>query len=132
MVNSPRATFWNVQQQSAASESQQFTNSGNIIVDKLKPTPDYLGDNKLVGRDVNLMLGLFYPDRYGIEEYEGWDLTRIGRNHRELLILLNRDGIGSASLQLYFNGASNYFRELPTEPNREIYNQIDEWNNITI
>jgi len=34
-----------VQQQSAASEQQQFTNKGDTIIERLKPSPDYLGDN---------------------------------------------------------------------------------------
>jgi hypothetical protein len=118
----------NIQQQSAASEAQQFTNKGTTIVDKLKPSADGLADNKLCGRDCNLMLGLFHPARYDIQEYKGWDLSRVGRNHRELLILLNRDGEGSASLPLYFNGSSNYFRELPKEPSREVYARIENWN----
>jgi hypothetical protein len=122
----------NVQQQSAASESQQFTNKGDTIVDKLKPSADGLADNKLCGRDCNLMLGLFYPARYGIKEYKDWDINRIGKNHREFLILLNRDGEGSASLQLYFNGASNYFRELPQKPELGIYNKIDQYKRETI
>jgi hypothetical protein len=78
------------------------------------------------------MLGLFYPARYGIKEYKDWDINRIGKNHREFLILLNRDGEGSASLQLYFNGASNYFRELPQKPELGIYNKIDQYKRETI
>ena len=121
-----------VQQQSAASEQQQFTAKGDTIIDKLKPSPDYLGDNKLVGRDVNLMLGLFWPARYGISSYEGWDLKKIGRNHREFSILLNRNGISSATIQMYFNGVCNYFTELPRVPEEKIYDKINYWNEITI
>jgi hypothetical protein len=58
-----------IQQQSAAGEAQQFTQMGDSIVEKLKPSADALGDNKLVGRDVDLMLGLFWPHRYNIDTY---------------------------------------------------------------
>lgn len=64
------------------------------------------------------MLGLFNPYKYGFTSYKsngdtGYDLSRLMDNHRELLILLNRDGISSASIDLIFNGACSYFQELP-------------------
>lgn len=107
-----------VQQQSLSSEQQQFTNSGKSIVEKLKPNSSDLGDNKLTSRDCNLMLGLFNPYRFGFSTYKakddtGYDLTRLQDNHRELLILLNRNGISSAAIDLVFNGACSYFQELP-------------------
>ena len=108
-----------VQQQALASEQQQFTNSGKSILEKLKPSPDGLANNKEVSRDVNLMIGLFNPSKFGFSTYKqsgissGYDLDRLRDNHRELLILLNRDGISNAAIDLYFNGASAYFAELP-------------------
>lgn len=107
-----------VQQQALSSEQQQFTNSGKSIVEKLKPSPDGLASNKEVSRDCNLMLGLFNPYKYDFKTYKvkddtGYDLTRLQDNHRELLILLNRDGISSAAIDLVFNGACSYFQELP-------------------
>jgi len=126
-----------VQQQAADSERQEFTKSGGTIIDKLKPSPDGLGDNKAVGRDVNLMLSLFWPARYGIQQYGGvpgnpWDLARIGHNHRELIINLNRNGISSASIDLMFLGACNYFAELPRDPSEKVYQQIEKYNRETI
>lgn len=121
-----------VQQQAADSEKQEFTKSGGTIIDKLKPSPDGLGDNKAIARDVNLMLSLFWPARYGIKEYNYWDLARIGHNHRELSINLNRNGISSASIDLMFLGACNYFAELPRDPSEKVYQQIEKYNQITI
>lgn len=120
----------NVIQQAAYSEEQQFTSSGRSIVDKLKPSADGLGDNKAVGRDCDLMWGLFWPGRYGIGEYKDWDLTRIGSNHRELSVLFNRNGEGNLTVPLYFNGACNYFKELPKQPNEDIYKTISEINKL--
>lgn len=102
-----------VQQQALAGEQQQYTSSGKSIVEKLKPDSATLATNKETSRDVNLMLGLFNPGRYGFETYKDYDLRRLKDNHRELLILLNRDGISSASIDLYFNGAASFFSELP-------------------
>lgn len=107
-------TVVGVQQQAAAQEQQQFTNSGDSVIDKLKPSQDGLGDCKLVGRDVNLMIGLFAPARYKIGRYEGYDIRRLKDHYRELLVLLNRDGSGFCSDHLLFHGAVNYFSELPS------------------
>ena len=103
-----------VQQQAAAQEQQQYTFSGDSIIEKLRPSADGLGDCKLVGRDVNLMIGLFAPVRYKIPKYEGYDITRLGDHYRELLILFNRDGSGFCSDHLLFHGAVNFFQELPS------------------
>lgn len=107
-------TVVGVQQQAMAVETQQYTNSGDSIIDKLKPSQDGLGDCKLVARDVNLMIGLFAPIRYKIGKYEGYDIKVLKDHYRELLILLNRDGSGFCSDHLLFHGAVNYFSELPS------------------
>lgn len=113
-----------VQQQAAASESQQFTNKGDTIVEKLKPSPDNLGDCKLTARDVDLMISLFWPHRYEITEYHKWDLNVIGKYHRELMINLNRHGTSNASIDLYMNGATNHFKELPKDVDEKVYQYI--------
>lgn len=96
-----------IQQQAAAQESTE-----NIKLNMLQPSASGLGDSKVIGRDCNIMLGLFAPVRYKIREYEGYDITKLRDHHRELSIILNRHGF-SVTTQLYFNGASNYFCELP-------------------
>ena len=98
----------------------------------MRPSPDGLADNKAVARDCNLMLSLFWPARYNIQEYHGWDLSRIGHNHRELSINLNRNGISSANIDLTFLGACNYFEELPREPDEKTYQKIQHYNQITV
>ena len=106
-------------------EKQEYTFSGNSIIDKLRPSADGLGDCKLVGRDVNLMIGLFAPARYKIEDYEGYDITRLGDHYRELLILFNRDGGGFCSDHLLFHGAVNFFKELPAKMTEDHYGAIE-------
>jgi hypothetical protein len=101
-----------IQQQAADQEKQQFTFKGDSIVAKLRPSPDGLADCKLTQRDVNVMLGLFAPHRYKIENYEGYDIDRLADNYREFNVMLNRNGSGFINIDLYFNGASNFFKEL--------------------
>lgn len=119
-----------VQQQAASQEQQQYTFSGNSIIDKLKPSADGLGDCKLVGRDVNLMIGLFAPARYKLETYAGYNISRLGDHYRELLILFNRDGSGFCSDHLLFHGAVNYFQELPGKPDEAFYKRVEDKFNL--
>lgn len=102
-----------VQQQSADSSRAQFNYRGDTIIDKIRPDSEGLADNKYTARDVDLMISLFYPKRYNLDDYEEIDLKRIGDNHREFMINLNRNGISNASIQLFFLGSSSYFEELP-------------------
>jgi len=123
----------NIQQQAADQEKQQFTFKGDSIVAKLRPSPDGLADCKLTQRDCNIMLGLFAPHRYKIDDYENYDIQKLGDNYRELTILLNRSGSGGLNLDLYFNGASNFFAKLPHPENMEkMYNHIKDINGKTI
>lgn len=103
-----------VQQQSASSTEQQFTNRGENILDKVKPSREGLSSNKDTAMDINLMLGIFSPYKYKESSYAGWDLTRFRDYHRELSIMLNRNGRSNITQQLFFNGACSYFQELPT------------------
>lgn len=103
----------NVQQQSAETEKKEFTNKGSSIVEKLLPSLSGLGDNKLTQRDAFVVLGLFAPDRYGINKFDGYDVDKLGDNFRSLIILKNRIGIPNIRTSLFFDGASNDFKELP-------------------
>lgn len=117
----------NIQQQSADSEKQQFTMRGDNIVDKLRPSADGLADNKLTGRDCNLMIGLFDPHRYKIENYANYDIVKMKGFYRELSIILNRDGKSNMAVDLFFDGASNYFAELPKSSERDEINRMYEY-----
>jgi len=124
MKNTWKYCVVNIQQQSAEQEKQQFNNFGGSIVSKLRPSADGLGDNKLTGRDCSLMIGLFAPHRYEIKEHNGYDLTKLRDNYRELVVLLNRDGEGFFADDLLFNGAVNYFEEAPKTIHHTEYEKI--------
>ena len=115
-----------VQQQTADSSKAQFTLRGDAILDKIKPDQEGLADNKYTARDVDLMISLFYPYRYHLKNYEDVDLTRIGEQHREFTINLNRNGISNASIQLFFLGSNSYFEELPKDLNEFDYNKYEQ------
>ncbi len=73
------------------------------------------------------MISLFNPTSYNLSEYEGLDLNKVGRWHRELYLNLNRNGLSNVQDQLFFNGACNEFIELPQRliDNGEVYKVIE-------
>lgn len=108
-----------VQQQAQAQESLE-----NKKYNKLKPSLDGLGDNKMTQRDANVILGLFSPYRHEIPDYFGYDVTFFKDNIRFLEILANREGLSNTTCPLYFDGAVNYFRELPLPTDFEGIKQV--------
>lgn len=96
-----------VQQQAAGQEGVE-----NVQANMLRPSANGLGENKTTGRDCNMMLGLFSPFRFRRAEWEGYDITRLKDSYRELSVVLNRNG-PTLMTDLYFDGATNFFMELP-------------------
>ena len=96
-----------VAQQAASQESVE-----NTKADKLRPSADGIGIAKNIQQDCDTLVGLFSPARHRKMSWEGYDISQLRDRHRELSIILNRRG-NSAVTQLYFNGAANYFKELP-------------------
>lgn len=97
-----------IQQQAAAQESIE-----NKKYNKLKPSLDGLADNKTTQRDANFIFGLFSPFRHEIPDYLNYDITFFKDNIRFLEIIGGREGGGGTICPLYFDGAVNYFKELP-------------------
>lgn len=97
-----------VQQQALAGQNLEHKKAG-----ALRPSIANLGDNKLTSRDVNVALGIFSPFKNEIPEYMGYDITKFKDNIRFLEIIIARDGGAGTICPLYFNGAVNYFKELP-------------------
>jgi hypothetical protein len=104
-------------QQSQSAEEQQFTFRGQSILAKVKPSLANLGDNKALQRNYHYVLSLFNPCRHIPDstgtEYEGYDFERLKNNFRVLSLLKNRLGRDGVELPLFFNGAVNYFKQLP-------------------
>ena len=80
--------------------------------------------NKLIARDCNLMLGVFSPFKYEMPEYMGYDITKFKDNIRFMEIILSRDGGAGTICPLYFDGAVNYFKELPRPNEKEAINSV--------
>ena len=121
-----------VQQLAADKERIEANFSRADLVQKLEPSLDGLGDNKTIARDINVALGLFAPDRYKITEHNGYDITKFRDRYRSMNIMKSRDGIANKKLPLFFNGAVDFFKELPKvdelEKMRLVYEHINQLN----
>lgn len=106
-------TVVNVQQQEQGSEKQQYTNSGKSIVTKTEPSLDALANNKEIQRDDYVIISVYSPDKFGFDEYHGYDISRMRDTFRAVKIIKNRLGTPNKYVHLLFDGATNRFVELP-------------------
>lgn len=111
---------------------QQSTETSNLEAfknNKIRPTMAGLSDCKYTGKDCTVMLGITSPYTHELPEYLGYDITKLRSNARFLEIVLNREGESNGIVGLYFDGATNYFSELPlpkdNEGIRKVYNYIE-------
>lgn len=92
----------------------------NQKLNRLKPSSDGLADCKTTTRDANLVIGLYSPFKYGIREYEGYDITKLRNNVRFMEVIEDRDyGANGQVCPLYFDGATSFFSELPRADDKE-------------
>jgi replicative DNA helicase len=111
-----------IQQQSAAQEGIE-----NMKANRLKPSLDGLADNKLTQRDADVILGLFSPYRHSIKQYPekgGYNIMKFKDQIRFMEILASREGGGNSLCPLYFDGAVNYFMELPSPDETKKIEQV--------
>lgn len=115
-----------IQQQMSSQESLEHIQSNMV-----KPSFSGLADNKTTQRDIDVAFGLYTPIRYGFKIYAGYDIGFFQDNIRFLEVIGAREGGGGKIIPLFFDGAVNYFKELPRPENIEamqnVYNYI---NNI--
>lgn len=97
-----------VQQQALAGENLEHKKNNSV-----KPSIANLADNKLTIRDCNVAIGIFSPYRYEIPKYFGYDIEYFKDNIRFIEVLVSRDGGAGDTFPLFFDGAVNYFTELP-------------------
>lgn len=93
---------------------------------KVRPTIANLGDSKYLSRDANVVLGIFSPFKFELPQYAGYDITRLRDNIRILEVLVNRHGSPGGTVGLYFDGAVNYFSELPNPSDKVALNKVYE------
>ena len=89
-----------------------------------------LSDSKYTAKDASIMLGITNPFAFEVPEYLGYDIAKLRGNARFLEVVLNRDGQSNDIAPLYFDGATNYFTELPPPKDilslQKVYSLIDK------
>lgn len=110
-------------QQQAAQETQglQARISGNVRSSKAG-----LSDSKSTGNDFTLLIGLTNPYAMEIDNYMGYDITRLKGYFRLFEIIFNRHGQSNGLYPLFFDGAVNYFQTLPRPEDYKRMNKVYE------
>lgn len=108
-----------IQQQSLEQEGLDA-----VKANRIRPSLSNLSDSKYTCRDANVVLGIFSPYRFEIPDYKGYDIRVLKDNIRFLELIINRGGSPGGIIALYFDGAVNYFRELPKANDKESLEKI--------
>ena len=121
-----------IQHQAQAQEGIE-----NFKLNKIKPSSDGLADCKTTTRDANMVIGLYSPFKYEIENYEHYDIRKFRNYIRFMEIVEDRDYGASGNIcPLFFNGASSVFSELPrydeSSKLNEIYAYINELERLKL
>lgn len=94
-------------------QSTETTNLEAYKSNKIRPTMAGLSDSKYTAKDCSVMFGITNPFAFELPEYLGYDISKLRGHARFLEIVLNREGESNDLAPLYFDGATNYFVELP-------------------
>ena len=109
-----------IQQQNVNKESNESVKLGRV-----RPDKNGLSDSSYTANDCNILLGLFSPNKFELQEYLGYDVRILKDHLRFLEVVAARDGGLGGILPLYFEGESNQFFELPLPNDPE----IEKWYN---
>lgn len=120
-------TILNVMQTAIEFDKKQFDMKGKSIIEKLEPNIAALGENKVISRDHHLIMGLFTPSRFGIADYEGYNISEMGDLFRSIIIVKSNICTPNIKLPLYFDGSASYYRELPKDLDMMDYNEIKQF-----
>jgi len=117
----------NILQQAAESEKPQFDLRGNLIVERCKVSLDGLGNSKECQRDHILIFGLWAPNRFGIGNYEGYNIDRLKDAYRSFIILKSNISETNKEIPMYFDGATSVYKELPSadKMSEDTYRKIE-------
>lgn len=96
-----------VQQQNEERQGNKSIELGNT-----EPNSNGLADNKCTGKDCNVLFTIYSPLKNKIKSYLGYDISKLRDSYRRVAIEFDRNG-SSCETSLHFNGAVNYFAELP-------------------
>ena len=106
-------TCVSIQQQASEAEGLEA-----VKQKKMMPTAASLADSRYTARDADLVLGLFDPSKFGLQNWLGYkiqdeDGSGLRSFGRFLYVIANRNGEMGGICPLFFDGAVCHFEELP-------------------
>ena len=114
-------------------QSVETTNLDAFKNNKIRPTSSGLSDSKGPSKDCSIMLGITNPFSHELREYLGYDITKFKGEFRCLEVVLNRNGSSNGICPLFFDGAINFFGELPLPNDKEnlekVYKRLEKIRN---
>ena len=97
-----------IQQMNSESENLDHFKS-----DKLLPSKNGLAESKLTYNDCDTAIGIFQPQKHNIKTDGGYNVFEMRDAYRSINIFKGRYGSSNLNVGLYFDGAINFFKELP-------------------
>ncbi len=82
-------------------------------LDRVEPQLSDFKDSGNTQQDANVVLSLFSPRKYEIENFRGYNIVKLKDRYRSLSILKNRDGAADIRIGLQFVGEVGHFEEVP-------------------
>jgi len=102
-------------------------------LDRVEPQLSDFKDSGNTQQDANVVLSLFSPRKYEIENFRGYDIIKLKDRFRSLSILKNRDGAADIRIGLQFVGEVGHFQEIPPskqfKDDPSLYNKVIDVNN---
>lgn len=108
----------------------QQQNSETLSLDAFKqnkvfPTQKGLLDCQDTSRDCDVFLGIVNPYSFEFKTFgEGYDITKLRSYARWLKVVQGRDGESDATLGMYFDGATGWYKALPKHTDTAAMNVV--------
>jgi hypothetical protein len=91
-------------------ERLKLAHSGKL---DLAPILEDFKDTGNLGQDCNVALGVFNPVKYDLQDYAGYDITKMPSSFRSIHLMKNRDGMEYLVKAMHFAGGRGKLKELP-------------------
>lgn len=93
--------------------NRSISSTDRFRIDRVEPQLSDFKDTAVTQEDANVVLTLFSPFRYEMENYHGYDILKLRNKFRAIQILKNRDGEADKQYGFHFIGQIGKFTELP-------------------
>lgn len=122
-------------QQNAETEEPEYTSDGDAITAKFMPSLGNISEYKNVTHSCHLVLGLFSPYRYKMENFLPpgsripYDIMKLQDFYRNMYILKGNFVGANINTSLFFDGMTGIISELPNAADpamKEYYAKADE------